>query len=91
VYAKISSLPTAHIPIPTLVLKNIGKNQGGANMSYIMSYLGRSFYGSILSSLMHTPGFTGDALKGVGHTTHNVWDFMTHQNKKDESEEPSEK
>jgi len=69
VKAKISALPTAPIPLPTIEMKDIGKEEGGASVEEASTRIFEAFYDSIIGAVSSLTGFAGDALKGVGSLT----------------------
>lgn len=66
VKAKISALPTAPIPLPTIEMKDIGKEEGGASLGEASSKIFSAFYDAIIGVVANTTGIAGDALKGAG-------------------------
>lgn len=66
VKAKLSALPTAPIPLPTIEMKDIGKKEGGASLGEASSKIFDAFYDSIIGAVSSVTGFAGDALKGMG-------------------------
>ncbi|MEN7973017.1 MAG: hypothetical protein ABFR47_04200 [Verrucomicrobiota bacterium] len=66
VKAKLSALPTAPIPLPTIEMSNIGKEEGGASMEEASKTIFEAFYDSIIGAVSSVTGFAGDALKGMG-------------------------
>ncbi|RKX39770.1 MAG: hypothetical protein DRP64_13820 [Verrucomicrobia bacterium] len=69
VRAKISALPTAPIPLPTIEMKDVGKKEGGASLGEASSKIFSAFYDSIIGVVANTTGIAGDALKGAGSLT----------------------
>jgi hypothetical protein len=69
VRAKLSALPSAPIPLPTIEMKDLGKEEGGATIGQALSKIGGKFYDSILGAISGTTGFAMDALKGAGTLT----------------------
>lgn len=66
VKAKLSALPTAPIPLPTIEMKDVGKKEGGASLGEASAKIFDAFYDSIIGAVSSLTGFAGDALKGFG-------------------------
>ncbi|MDZ8118990.1 AsmA family protein [Pontiella agarivorans] len=72
VYAKLSALPTLPIPLPLPVLKDIGKEKGGATPAEAATQVYDTFYEEMLSAVSGATGFAGDTLKGLGSLTSDM-------------------
>jgi len=69
VRAKISALPTAPIPLPTIEMKDVGKAEGGASLGEASTKIFSAFYDAIIGVVANTTGVAGDVLKGAGTFT----------------------
>ncbi len=75
--AKLSALPSAPIPLPTIERRDMGKEEGGVGMTDTLSNLGTLFYDSILEAVSSMAGFAGDTLKGAGSFTAGALGTLT--------------
>jgi uncharacterized protein involved in outer membrane biogenesis len=69
VKAKISALPTASIPLPTIEMVDVGKEEGGASLGEASGEIFGAFYDAIIGVVANTTGIAGDALKSAGALT----------------------
>jgi len=69
VRAKISKLPTTPLPLPTIEMKNIGKEEGGASLSEASTKIFSAFYDAIIGVAANATGYATDSLKGAGSLT----------------------
>lgn len=77
VRAKISALPTAPIPLPTIEMKDVGKKEGGASIGEASSQIFNAFYNAIIGVVANATGIAGDALKGAGGLTMDAIGSLT--------------
>jgi hypothetical protein len=77
VKAKVSALPTATIPLPTIEQRDIGKEEGGATLTEASTRVFTIFYDAIIGVVANTTGIAGDALKGAGAFTFDALDNVT--------------
>jgi len=69
VRAKISALPTAPVPLPTIEMTDIGKEEGGASLGEASTKIFSAFYDAVIGVVANATGVAGDALKGMGNFT----------------------
>lgn len=77
VRAKLSSLPSAPIPLPNIEMNDLGKETGGTSFNEALSKIGTTLYDAIIGSVSSVTGFAGDTLKGVGSLTSGALGTMT--------------
>ena len=65
IHTKISKLPSLPIPLPQIVLTDIGKNEGGTSIQNALTRLYSSFYDRIMNSVSRVTGIAKNTLKGV--------------------------
>lgn len=65
VRAKISKLPTAPLPLPTIEMKDIGKKEGGASLSEASTRIFTAFYDSIVGVATDSFGSMTESLGGL--------------------------
>jgi len=69
VRAKLSIAPAMPVPLPTIEIKDIGKEGEGATLAEAGSILYGTVYDSIIKAVANTTGFATDTLKGIGGLT----------------------
>jgi hypothetical protein len=69
VKAKISALPSAPIPLPTIEKFNMGEEEGGTSLADASAALFETFYDAIVGSVGSATGLATDTLKGAGTLT----------------------
>ncbi|MDF7806922.1 hypothetical protein P4E94_05685 [Pontiellaceae bacterium B12219] len=77
VQAKLSALPAIPVPLPTIQLTNLGKDDGGTSFTEAGQKIFNSLYDTIIGSVGNATGFAGDALKGFGSLTFDTLGTMT--------------
>jgi len=65
IHTKISKLPSIPIPLPKIVLTDIGKEEGGTSIQNALTRLYSSFYDRVMNSVSRVTGVAKNTLKGV--------------------------
>jgi hypothetical protein len=77
VQAKLSALPAIPVPLPTIQLTDLGKDDDGTSLAEAGNKIFTSIYDAIIGSVGNATGFAGDALKGFGSLTLDALGSMT--------------